>query len=95
MPASAQTAQDDLTCAHERIPEPKTGGKIAENNDRFARERSSYKQKLFWKMENHVYFATCTSVNLLTDCLVYQRTGGNLCIFRKIISGTYNIIKYV
>lgn len=86
--APAQTAQNDLTCAHERIPELKTGEKTAENNDRFVRERNSYKQKSFWKSETHAYCGTCTSENLLTDCLVYQRTGENLCKFSKIISGT-------
>jgi len=31
-----------------RIPEPNTGEKTAENKDRFAGVRSSYKQKLAW-----------------------------------------------
>ena len=93
--ASAQSAQDGLTCAHERIPEPTTGEKAAENNDSYATERSSYKQKLAWILETHVYCATRTSENLLTDCSLYQGTGENLCLFNKIFSGIWHIIKYI
>jgi hypothetical protein len=55
--------------------------------------KSSYKQTLVWKLKTYVYCATCTGENLLTDCLVNQRTGENLCLFNKIISGTSHIIK--
>jgi hypothetical protein len=73
--ASAQIAQDGVTCAHERIPELKPGEKTAKNNDRFARERSSYKQKVAWKSETCLHCATRTSKSLFADCSLYQETG--------------------
>jgi hypothetical protein len=81
--ASAQIEQDGVTCAHDRIPELKPGDKTAKNNDRFAREKSSYNQKLAWKLETYVYCATRTSEKLLTDCSVYQGTGEKYAYLTK------------
>lgn len=89
-----RTTKDDTQC-WVCVGADSAGEKTAENNNRFARERRSYKQKLAWNLETHVYCATRTNENFLIDCSVDQGAGENLCLFNKIISSNWRIIKYI